>query len=93
MGKDVFDKPSAEPNSFGLPRDGKNCGTQHPENGMTPADTRPGKAMRIPVITQNMPENGARIVPAAADEAPTQQQIEQAVTATNPSVESMESRG
>lgn len=60
---------------------------------MTSADTRPGKAMRVPVVTQNMPENGERIVPAAAGEAPTQQQIEQDVTATNPSIESMQSRG
>ena len=87
MEKHFFDKPKTEP--AGLCHDEKN-GT---ENTMTPADTRPGKAMRIPVITQNMPENGARIAPAAAGEAPTQQQIEQAVTATNPSVESMESRG
>ncbi len=49
--------------------------------------------MRIPTVTQNMPENGKRITPAAAGEAPTQQQIEQDVTATNPSIESMESRG
>lgn len=62
-------------------------------NKMTPADTRPGCAMRIPTVTQNMPENGKRITPAAAGEAPTQQQIEQDVTATNPSIESMESRG
>lgn len=60
---------------------------------MTPADTRPGQAMRVPVVTQNMPENDKRITPAAAGQAPTQQQIEQDVTATNPSVESMESRG
>lgn len=63
------------------------------EHPMTSADTRPGKAMRVPVVTQNMPENGERIVPAAAGEAPTQQQIEQDVTATNPSIESMQSRG
>ena len=49
--------------------------------------------MRIPTVTQNMPENGKRITPVAAGEAPTQQQIEQDVTATNPSIESMESRG
>lgn len=91
MENHFFDKPDTKPSE--LCRDEKNGGTQHPENEMTPADTRPGKAMRIPVITQNMPENGARITPAAAGEAPTQQQIEQAVTATNPSVESMESRG
>ena len=91
MEKHFFDKPDTKPSE--LCRDEKNGETQHLKNEMTPADTRPGKAMRIPVITQNMPENGARIAPAAAGEAPTQQQIEQAVTATNPSVESMESRG
>ena len=51
------------------------------------------RSMQVPVVTQNMPENGKRITPAAAGEAPTQQQIEQDVTATNPSIESMESRG
>ena len=68
-------------------------GMQNQNNKMTTADTRPGKAMRVPVVTQNMPENGVRITPAAPGEAPTQQQIEQDVTATNPSIESMESRG
>lgn len=59
----------------------------------TPADTRPGAAMRIPSVTQNQPENNFRIVPSAPGESPTRQELEQAVTATNPSVESMESRG
>ena len=62
-------------------------------NQATPADTRPGQAMRVPVVTQNMPETGERIRPAAQGEATTQQQLEQDVTATNPSIESMESRG
>ena len=62
-------------------------------NERTPADTRPGRAMRIPVITQNMPKNDERIPVSRKGEAPTRQQLEQDVTATNPSVESMESRG
>lgn len=62
-------------------------------NEMTPADTRPGRAMRIPVITQNTPKNDERIPVARKGEAPTRQQLEQDVTATNPSVESMQSRG
>ncbi|MDE7344965.1 MAG: hypothetical protein K2N02_05315 [Alistipes sp.] len=64
-----------------------------PNDRMTPADTRPGCAMRVPVVTQNMPETGKRITPAAAGEAPTQQEIEQDVTATKPSIESMDCRG
>ena len=59
----------------------------------TPADTRPGAAMRIPSVTQNRPENGYRIVPSAPGDSPTQQELGQDVTATNPSIESMESRG
>lgn len=62
-------------------------------NQATSADTRPGAAMRIPSVTQNRPENGYRIVPSAPGASPTQQELEQDVTATNPSVESMESRG
>lgn len=56
-------------------------------------ETHPGKAMRIPVITQNVPKDDRRIEPSAAGEAPSRQQLEQDVMATNPSVESMDSRG
>jgi len=86
-----------------LQRDGKNEAMKHDdctsdavqerEPVPTPADTRPGRAMRVPVVTQNMPKSDVRIAPAGRDGSPTQQQIEQDVLATNPSVESMESRG
>lgn len=49
-------------------------------------------AMKVPVVTQNTP-GGGRVEPAAKDGAVSQSQLEQDVTATNPSVESMESRG
>lgn len=70
-----------------------NTSVETNDNQMTPADTRPGRAMRIPVITQNTPKNDERIPVARKGEAPTRQQLEQDVTATNPSVESMQSRG
>lgn len=59
----------------------------------TPADTRPGAAMRIPVVTQNQPDEGGHITPSKQGEAPTREELEQDVIATNPSVESMDSRG
>lgn len=59
---------------------------------MTPTDTRPSTTMRIPVVTQNTPEE--RRMPAPdRSQAPSQEQLEQDVIATNPSVESMDSRG
>ena len=48
--------------------------------------------MKVPVVTQNTPDSN-RIEPASKDGAVSQSQLEQDVTATNPSVESMESRG
>ena len=66
-------------------------------NKMTPADTRPGCAMRIPTVTQNMPDDtfdeGGPMVATHGDEPPTRRELEQDVTMTNPSVESMEGRG
>lgn len=49
-------------------------------------------SMQVPVVTQIRPDSG-RIKPTAKGEAVSQQQLEQDVTKTNPSVESMESRG
>ncbi|MDE7123830.1 MAG: hypothetical protein K2N93_05955 [Alistipes sp.] len=54
-------------------------------------------AMDVAVVTQTTPDDaiarGERIVPAAAGEEPSREQLEQDVMTTNPSVESMESRG
>ena len=55
-------------------------------------EKRLDKSMQIPVVTQIRPDSG-RIKPTAKGEAVSQQQLEQDVTKTNPSVESMESRG
>ena len=57
---------------------------------------RSEKAMQVPVVTQDNPNdaaNGNRIVPKDDTEATTKDQLEQDVMITNPSVESMESRG
>lgn len=55
------------------------------------------RPMHIPSVTQVTPENqasaGERIVPTGKTESPSQQELEQDVAATNPSVESMQSRG
>lgn len=69
----------------------------------TPAEERArheklhGESLRMPTLTQCAPEDDssadARIVPSARGEAPSRQQLEQDVLITNPSVESMESRG
>lgn len=53
--------------------------------------------MHIPSVTQITPENeassGEKISPTGKTESPSQQELEQDVVATNPSVESMQSRG
>lgn len=55
------------------------------------------KALQIPVITQNMPDDtfdsAGPITAAKGDSTPTQRELEQDVTMTNPSVESMDGRG
>lgn len=54
---------------------------------------RTENAMKIPVVTQNIPSDGKRITTSGNGKEPTRQQLEQDVLKTNPSVESMESRG
>ena len=57
---------------------------------------RSDKAMQVPVVTQDNPNdasNGRRIAPKNDTETTTKDQLEQDVMITNPSVESMESRG
>ncbi len=53
--------------------------------------------MDVAVITQTTPDDaiarGERITPTDAGEEPSRAQLEQDVMTTNPSVESMESRG
>lgn len=68
------------------------------DNNRTPnaaqeQNTRTDNAMKIPVVTQNVPTDGKRIETSGKGQEPTRQQLEQDVMATNPSVESMESRG
>ncbi len=50
-------------------------------------------SMQVPVVTQIKPDAKKRIDPTPKGEAVSQQQLEQDVTKTNPSIESMESRG
>ena len=68
--------------------------TGKPQNQTPTTHEQP---MHIPSVTQITPESGAlsgkKIEPATVGESPTQQQLEQDVATTNPSVESMESRG
>lgn len=58
---------------------------------------REERAMQTPVVTQNTPENtpsgNGPIVNSDRGASPTRQELEQDVMMTNPSVESMESRG
>ncbi len=53
--------------------------------------------MHIPAVTQITPENEAssdeKITPTGKTESPSQQELVQDVVTTNPSVESMQSRG
>ncbi len=58
--------------------------------------SRRDRAMQVPVVTQNMPDDAfgqGPIIATYGDTAPTQRELEQDVTMTNPSVESMEGRG
>ena len=60
-------------------------------------EARHGESMRVPTVTQTAPD--ARQQPllphraSAKGESPSREQLEQDVMITNPSVESMESRG
>ncbi|WP_295992666.1 hypothetical protein [uncultured Alistipes sp.] len=60
-------------------------------------EARHGESMRVPTVTQMAPDDDnspcCRIVPSAKGESPSREQLEQDVMITNPSVESMESRG
>ncbi|HBX91070.1 hypothetical protein [Alistipes sp.] len=60
-------------------------------------EARHGESMRVPTVTQTAPDDDnspcCRIVPSAKGESPSREQLEQDVMITNPSVESMESRG
>lgn len=56
-------------------------------------EARTDRSMRIPTVTQIQPTDDRRIAPTLQGEEPSQQELEQDVIATNPSVESMESRG
>ncbi len=54
-------------------------------------------AMQDRIVTQNVPDDTFRtdgpIIPSSDDAAALQRELEQDVTKTNPSVESMDSRG
>lgn len=68
-----------------------------PAEERTRHEARHGESLRVPTVTQTAPDDDnspcERIVPSARGEAPSRQQLEQDVMITNPSVESMESRG
>lgn len=55
------------------------------------------QAIRIPVVTQDLPDDlladEGPMHSTSGDEAPTQRELEQDVMTTNPSIESMDSRG
>lgn len=59
----------------------------------TGLDARHDASMRIPVVTQNIPRDDCRIAATDQGEEPSRQELEQDVMATNPSIESMDSRG
>lgn len=60
-------------------------------------ERRQEKATDVPVVTQNTadntPDGDSPMFATHGDQTPTQREIEQDVMMTNPSVESMESRG
>lgn len=71
------------------------CADKNLPKNQTP--TSHEQPMHIPSVTQITPENSAssseKIKPTGKNESPSQQELEQDVAATNPSVESMQSRG
>lgn len=77
----------------------KNTATGCADKNMTKNQTPTSheQPMHIPTVTQIAPENSTlsekKIIPTAQSESPSKQELEQDVVATNPSVESMESRG
>ncbi len=66
--------------------------TQESERDAARVERRLDDSMNVPVVTQ-ITHDGGRVEPSAKDGAVSQRQLEQDVMATNPSVESMESRG
>lgn len=62
------------------------------ERDAAKTERRLDDSMKVPVVTQTA-HDGDRIEPQAKDGAVSQRKLEQDVMATNPSVESMESRG
>lgn len=62
------------------------------ERDAAKTERRLDDSMKVPVVTQTA-HDGGRIEPPAKDGAVSQRKLEQDVMATNPSVESMESRG
>ena len=84
----IMDFPKTENNKAGCNDSGKT-------HDQTP--TSHENPMHIPSVTQVTPENnvssGEKITPTGKTESPSQQELEQDVAATNPSIESMQSRG
>lgn len=77
----VMKHPDCNPTSAPRPQDEHREPVSHTES------------LRTPTVTQNIPRDDIRIAPSGKDEEPSRQQLEQDVMATNPSLESMESRG
>ena len=73
--------PDCKPSSAPRPQDEGREPVSHTES------------LRTPTVTQNVPCDDIRITPSGRGEEPSRQQLEQDVLATNPSEESMASRG
>ena len=71
------------------------CNDKNKPENQTP--TSHEQPLHIPSVTQITPESvvlsDKKIKPTGKGESPSQQELEQDVAATNPSIESMQSRG
>lgn len=73
-------------------KDNDRCRSDGRQRKADDAATLSEEPMKVPVVTQTKPDSG-RIEPTGKDDPVSQRQLEQDVAKTNPSVESMESRG
>ena len=75
----------------------KNTAAGFSRNAVNQRTTSHEQPMHIPSVTLVTTEtdgiSSTKIEPTGKDEPPSQKELEQDVTATNPSVDSMESRG
>lgn len=73
-------------------KDNDRCRSEGRQRNADDTATLSEEPMKVPVVTQIRPYSG-RIEPTGKDDPVSQRQLEQDVAKTNPSVESMESRG